>query len=406
MTHSFTVVFVTSEFVTEPYCGGLGHYVHRACLSLDLLGVHTIVIAGSNVEASIVHNGIEVHRVDVRRPLWMRAVNRLTCGLFAMSISLAVQSFLLNQALRRIRRKKQIDIVQYAHLGAVGLFRPSDIPAVARISGHQLLWERHGDGHKNPRWQGFQQRLLERRALLRVDGVYSPSRLLAAITRKELAIPVPVLENPFVLDAQASDSPSAAIPLDGKDYLLFFGYLVPLKGVVIIGDILRDLLARHPGLHFAFAGRDTIHMGRPMSEFLRDCAREHRNRVVYLGKLEHPDLYRVISRARFAVLPSLVDNFPNTCLEALAHGCPVIGTSGASLDQIICHGINGFLCQPGNRSDLLNTINGALAITVEDRKAMEFHAKASVSRLAPDHAGRSLVSYYQHAIACRRGCYR
>ncbi len=70
--------------------------------------------------------------------------------------------------------------------------------------------------------------------------------------------------------------------------------------------------------------------------------------MIYLGALPKPQLYAVLRGAEAAVLPSLVDNLPNTVIESLMLGLPVIGSAGASIDELIEPGITGELVPLGD----------------------------------------------------------
>jgi glycosyltransferase involved in cell wall biosynthesis len=59
-----------------------------------------------------------------------------------------------------------------------------------------------------------------------------------------------------------------------------------------------------------------------------------------------------VQAADASVLPSRVDNLPNSALESLALGTPVIGANGASLDEIIEPGLNGELVEYGDTEQL------------------------------------------------------
>ena len=59
------------------------------------------------------------------------------------------------------------------------------------------------------------------------------------------------------------------------------------------------------------------------------------------------------------VLPSLIDNFPNACLEAMGLGKVVIGTVGTSFDELISEGTTGFLVSPNNPEALADKIISA-----------------------------------------------
>jgi O-antigen biosynthesis protein len=60
------------------------------------------------------------------------------------------------------------------------------------------------------------------------------------------------------------------------------------------------------------------------------------------------------------ILPSTIDGRPNSVLESLSMGVPVIASSVGGLPEIIQDGYNGFLCQAGNARDFVNRINQVL----------------------------------------------
>jgi glycosyltransferase involved in cell wall biosynthesis len=71
--------------------------------------------------------------------------------------------------------------------------------------------------------------------------------------------------------------------------------------------------------------------------------------VVITGAIKRSELAAVLGRADAAVLPSHVDNLPNTVIESLSSGIPVIGTNGASIDEIVEDGVTGHLVPFGDK---------------------------------------------------------
>ena len=69
----------------------------------------------------------------------------------------------------------------------------------------------------------------------------------------------------------------------------------------------------------------------------------YRSKLQVLHPLPKPGMYSLLQRAEAAVLPSLVDNLPNTVIESLTLGIPVIGTRGASIDEIVEQNVTGEL---------------------------------------------------------------
>ena len=83
---------------------------------------------------------------------------------------------------------------------------------------------------------------------------------------------------------------------------------------------------------------------------------ERASQVSWLGLIPKSELYGVLSRAEAAVPPSRVDNLPNTVIESLLCGVPVIGSCGASIDELVEPGINGELVPIGQPAPLAETL--------------------------------------------------
>ena len=76
----------------------------------------------------------------------------------------------------------------------------------------------------------------------------------------------------------------------------------------------------------------------------------------YLGELRRDEVYGVLAGADAAVLPSLFDNLPNSAIEALLLGVPVIGSRGASLDELVTDGVTGVLVPIGDADALADAM--------------------------------------------------
>jgi len=83
---------------------------------------------------------------------------------------------------------------------------------------------------------------------------------------------------------------------------------------------------------------------------------QHQSKLQVLYPLPKPELYAVLQRADATVLPSLVDNLPNTAIESLMLGVPVIGTRGASIDELVEEGVTGDLVAPGDVEGLASAM--------------------------------------------------
>lgn len=93
-----------------------------------------------------------------------------------------------------------------------------------------------------------------------------------------------------------------------------------------------------------------------------------------------------------------MDNFPNACVEAMYFSRRVIGTDGASFEQLITDGKNGLLCKPGDSKSLLNKIDYAMSMSEDEKLRMEEMAKKRIELLKPEVAVKRLLSFYNKVI--------
>jgi glycosyltransferase involved in cell wall biosynthesis len=136
-----------------------------------------------------------------------------------------------------------------------------------------------------------------------------------------------------------------ALGLQPDQPLLFAaGRLVHKKGF----EYLLDALARSAGsprAHLAIAGEGDL------DRELRDRAARLGlgERVSFLGRLDQDDVAEWLSAADVAVVPSVhdeagnVDGLPNTVLEALASGTPLIATPAGGIGSVVEDGRTGLI---------------------------------------------------------------
>lgn len=82
---------------------------------------------------------------------------------------------------------------------------------------------------------------------------------------------------------------------------------------------------------------------------------------LHLGSIENDRLLALAySAADLFVIPSLQDNLPNTVLESIACGTPVVGFDIGGIPDMVRPQATGLLTPPGNTSDLRDAIRALL----------------------------------------------
>ena len=394
------IALVVTEYITETnFDGGLANYTYRIALSLSQSGHEPVVFVEADQNQRFIHDGIEVNRVKYRRVFWLSVLNVLTWRRMKRFFNYLRQSWNLNACLKRRHRLAPFALVQYTHLSGTGFFRPKNIPAVIRLSSYTPLWFQFGEYTDRSRFQVWQQTVMENWALKRMDAVFGPCKMVAAVVQKQLEIPVQILESPFVIPDAPEDTSLLQNQLFGKQYLLFFGRLNRPKGVLVIAAIIKKLLQMHPDLSYVFIGRETTGFeGHPMMEHLYNQAGKYRDRVRYLGRVPQCQLFPIIRNAVAVTLPALIENFPNTCLEAMAFGQVVVATRDTGFDQLISHGKSGLMCRADDPADFLETVEIALQMSRVEREVMGRFARSRLESLKPEMVASRHLEFYRNVI--------
>lgn len=402
--NNLRIAFTTPEYVTERYfSGGLANYVHRVAKVLVSLGHEVHVVALSEIDqAEFNHDGIQVHRITVGK--LEQQLNRLTRYRLTGVTKWLDFSFKAYRKLKQLHKQKSLDIVQFPNWSSCGLVSSLflGIPYVVRISSYSPVWYELTGRKRNLDIRG--KEWLEWLQLRLSRHIYAPSYALKQMLAQEAQIThVQVIHTPFYLETLDWDSSVYDECLKDKKYLLFFGRFQIHKGFHILAQALPQVLEQYPDCHAALVGLDMPSAIAPsMKEYARSLCGKNADRLIFIGQTPHKQLYPIIAGAKLVVLPSLVDNLPNACLEAMALGKPVIGTLGASFDEMIADGETGFLVPAGDVGALVAKIKEVWACSRLDEIGQA--AKLKVFDFSPERTVQEVLMYYRKILNGKSNC--
>lgn len=233
--------------------------------------------------------------------------------------------------------------------------------------------------------------------------VTSPSSWLSAEAERLWQLPCAPMVVPNPVDQASASSSRERRP--GPPRVLYLGRLEYRKGVLTLGQAARRWLAGGAIARLTFAGGDTKWHGVAVSKLLRETLAPFAQppTCLFPGRLGPADVEDELAAADLVVLPSLYENFPYTCLEAMARGKPVLATTGSGFDEILQHEQTGFLVPPGDAEALA----AALAAYADDYARLARvgqNARSAVTRFAPERAGARLCSLYAATTQAWRHC--
>jgi UDP-glucose:(heptosyl)LPS alpha-1,3-glucosyltransferase len=155
-------------------------------------------------------------------------------------------------------------------------------------------------------------------------------------------------------------------------------------------DAAIDALARCPDPRFrlAVAGRDR------QSERIaaRVRAAGLADRVRFLGGRE--DVRPLYAAADCFILPTRYDPFPSTVLEALAMGVPAIVGRRSGAAEVLQHGANGWICEPGDVEGLAALMHEAAQSLDSAAQSLGSAARRTAENYGIDDMARKLTELY------------
>ena len=329
--------FLCNEMPPAP-AGGIGTFTTELVRGLTELGhgVHVISVdkqVNSNV-SEIISPGLTIHRIPGKPGRLHGCLTRF-------------QVYLL---IRKLAAHKQIDVVEIPDFeGWCAGWGELTVPVIVRLHGSASYF---GAEMNNPAPPPV--RFLERLAVRRADHVVSVSRYTMDRSEEVFGFPLSatVIHNSVVLPA--ADQVKADFA--GRDLVCFSGTLVEKKGVFSLAQAWSLVKQRRPNARLMLIGKDGGHCGRPAIQVIRELAGNYADSIDCLGHRPKAEVEALLATADIAVYPSYSETFALAPMEAMALCVPTIYTTRASGPELIRHGIDGWLCDPGNINDLASQI--------------------------------------------------
>ncbi len=393
------IAFLTSEYPTEAYSGGIGSYVRQMARSLTELGHSVFILLASATGDGVTRDGaVPVHRV----PLSSFA-SRLPEPLAKSS------SLIFAQRLASVAKKLNLDVLEAPEFGGLTAFldlvKPAGLHVVVRLhtcsaicrslANFRATSMRHRIAHRLQDW-------LERRAIDTADSVTAISQATVNLTKKMLRVtrndfnvtPNPVNELFF--------SASEPAPIAIEPLVLFAGRLEWRKGPDILIKALPALLEQYPNTRFCLAGGDTNTApgGNSGLAYLSSLIPERaRSRIEFAGFLDPGQLLEKYRQATVCVFPSRWEGFGLVAAEAMACGKAVVVSDTPGFRELISEGVTGLFAKGEDPQGLASAISVLLS-DAHLRETLGAAARQDMrARFRGRAVGQSILGIYRKAIA-------
>jgi len=351
--------------------GGIERHVEELCPRLAALGVEMTVYARREyVPYDLVHEGVKVVALPSFGGRYGEALSHTARAMFHA-------------------RRGAYDVL---HVHAIG---PGILLPLARLCGfRRTVLTAHARDYERAKWGRFAKaflRLSERVGAKFATEMIAVSEHDAALLRRRYSREVHAIPNgPGKLMHRPPGQLLADLGLQGEDYVLFVGRLIPEK---CPEDLLAAVTAI-PGLHVVFAGDSSF-----TDDYTRALHAAAGPRTHFPGYMYGAQLEELYSSALAFALPSEVEGLSISLLEAMSYGLPVVVSNIPGNVEALGDPASGIVYPVRNCVALTSALK-RLAGDPSLREQLGQAAKARVHEVFDwDVIARRTLNVYERAIS-------
>jgi glycosyltransferase involved in cell wall biosynthesis len=382
------IIFVSKECPPSPRSCGIGTYVWETGRALAQRGHTVTIIAASDdgqLTSSKPSSGMTVIRLPddeigiERRNIISRTLRApLGQGIaYRKRVAECIANLIAND------RPEVIEFPGFRGESVLWLAGQRSLPMVVRMHGFtggtDAVWKDHVSSSRRlqVKW--------ERQEAMAADLISVVSEHQASSVREQFGGDrVHVVHNSIDADRWGQLSRHAPRQIGPTD-VLYVGSLVAKKGIFLL------LRAADHFRRAGWRGR-LILAGRTTTEFERfirlraTLGVKLPDWLVHLGVCQRERLAGLYRDAGVCCFPSLIEPFSYTCLEAMACGALVVGSTRTGMAEMLNEAC-GFLVSPGDVTGLVTALRSALAMSGAERRRM----KAAAQQRARDRFDNAVI---------------
>lgn len=130
--------------------------------------------------------------------------------------------------------------------------------------------------------------------------------------------------------------------------------LIPRKGHRFLLEAAPAILARFPETKFLFFGQ-----GPQRADLERLCHEKGITHAVRFAGFRK-DMDRILPCLDLVVHPATMEGLGVCLLEAASSGRPIVASRAGGIPEVVQHGVNGLLVEPGNAGELIEAVSRLL----------------------------------------------
>lgn len=401
------IAFISYEYPPDTADGGIATYVYQASRMLVQRGHQVEVFAGSGVRSeTTLEEGVTVHRIKVSdykefaKPIGKIFAERHASVAFDV---LEGPDFGAD-AREAVRLVRDMPLVLKLHTPSRILLELNYYQAKANWVTKSYLYLTSLLKGIRPAWGYAPEGAAYRPLVLKADKIEHSHALQA----DEIASPSKALGNWLIQEWGLDRSKVHLVPypyIPSEKYLqipaqtqtntvTFIGRLEIRKGVLDLAQAIPHVLQHVPEAKFRLVGaaEPSPNPRLDMRQYLEKLLKPYLKSVEFTGSLKPESISDILANSDICVFPSLWENFPCVCLEAMSAARAIVGTdSGGMADMLDSE--SGWLIPPHNSEKIASAL---IELLSHPTKRIEL-GKAARERLLSEYSGSAIATVQEES---------
>ena len=356
------IAFISYEYPPDTACGGIATYVKQAAIMLSQRGHYIEVFGGSpNSNETKKEGNILIHRVKVQnRQEFSQKVGAVFAQRYnQIKFDVLEAPEIGAEAVKAIELIPEIPLVIKLHTPSYLLQKLAYLPPSLNLKLRRFLGAVKRGNIPQPfsAYHYDRNNDMERICALKADEITAPSLSIAERVIEDWQLnrqKVVHLPNPYIPSSKLLNIPIST----NADTVTFVGRLEIRKGVLDLAEAIPLILRFYPQVKFRFVGSflPSPNPKLDMRQYLKKKLKLYLSSLEFVGNLPLETIPTVLAKTDICVFPSIWENFPNVCLEAMSAARGVVGSSAGGMSELLDDGKVGKLVPPKSPQSIAKAI--------------------------------------------------
>ncbi|AFZ36140.1 glycosyl transferase group 1 [Stanieria cyanosphaera PCC 7437] len=402
------IAFISYEYPPDTACGGIATYVRQAVSMLSNKGHYIEVFSGSFNENKIQKdNQVIIHRIKAsKRQEFTKQVGTIFAQRYQqIKFDVLEAPEIGAEAAEAIKLVPEIPLVVKLHTPSYVLQELFYTPPSFQMKLRRYFGALRRGNIPKPfhNYSYNPDNDLERIYTLKADEITAPSLAIANKLNIDWQVDkqkVIHLPNPYIPSQKLLD-----IPIKTQTNIItFIGRLEIRKGILDLAKAIPLILNKEPKTKFRFVG-SSLPSPNPkldMHQYLEKKLKLFLPSLEFIGNLPLEKIPSILAETDICVFPSIWENFPYVCLEAMSAGRGIVGSSAGGMAELLDGGKVGKLVPPKSPKSIAKAVIELLQNPEERMKLGEAARQRVLSQYNLERIGALQEASYLRAIEKRQ----